>query len=110
RRRGRVPRLAGRLGHEGAAGGRGDPFRHRARLHPRRGGGVRGSDRIGKPGGGARKSAPPFGGARLRREGRRRDQLPLQRLAIPPRGAATPAGIAPTPAAASTAASTSGSS
>ena len=63
RRRGRVPRLDDPPRHEGAAGGRGDPLRHRAGLHPRPGRAVRGAPS-------RRARSPPAGtGARCASRG-----------------------------------------
>ena len=45
RRRGRMPRLVDSARHAGAARGRRNPQRHRARLHPRRGRQLRSPDR-----------------------------------------------------------------
>ena len=69
---------------ERPGGGRQDPHRPRPRVHPGRG------DRVGQAGRGGRRDrgqAPRLGarrGPRLRRQGRRRTERPLQRLSFAP--------------------------
>ena len=82
---------------DGARGGRHDPLRHRARVHPLRG------DPLGRP---ARRRLARRGvearhaaarGQDLRRAGRRRAQHPLQRLTAVARRPVQPAAISAAP-------------
>ena len=75
-----------------APAGRGRrPLRHRARLHPRAGGRLRGPRRRGLARGLPREGQPAPRGPRVRGEGRRRDRVQVQRLR-PPCRPARPAG------------------
>ena len=80
RGRGRVPRLADPPRHARGQGGRQDPQRHRARLHPRRGGAVRRVHALPQRGQVPRGREAPPRGQGVRRRGRRHHPLPLQRV------------------------------
>jgi ribosome-binding ATPase YchF (GTP1/OBG family) len=75
------PRLARAPGHAGASGGGQDPLGHRARLHPRRGDPLRGPHRARQRGEVPRAGEAPRRRQGVRHPGRRRRELPLQRLA-----------------------------
>ena len=79
-RRGRVPRLDHQKRHQGPAGRGQDPLRHRARLHPRRNDQFRRHDPLRQRRGGKGKGIAAQRGQGVRRQGRRHDLLPLQRV------------------------------
>ena len=64
----------------GGRGGRQGPLRHPARLHPRRGYGLRRPDAGGRVHGGAPRRAAASGGQAVSDARRRRGQLPVQRV------------------------------
>ena len=75
-----MPRLVDPARHAGAARGRRDSQRHRARLHPRRGRRLRRADRARLDGGLPRSRRGPARRQGVRRAGRRHHQLPLRHM------------------------------